>query len=397
MRRGLTLGGALLSSLLMLSGASAQETKGLSPGVLSLDSSVGVLDKAIEDGKSSIEKALGISISGFLDTSYTYSTNYPRSLSNISGRYFDKDHNKVVFNTFNLTLEKPEKDWGVGFKVVGDFGRMAELLREATFWSDRLGDEPSAELREAFVTTTIPIGEGLAIKGGLFVTPLGTEIIPAPNAYNDNISRSFAFNFGVPLRHLGVLLSYPLLKVLTISAGPVTGWDNPHDQNDGVSFLGGVAFTPMDSFALASNVVYGAEQRDRSGPKRFAWSSVATIKPFDPLVVYLEYVYGFEEFKAAKDGSWHGLAAIGSYGWTDRFSTALRGEVFFDNNGSRTAFGRDVDLGEITLTAAYKFTSKLLGRVEVRQDWSDKAFYQRGRTRADENQTTFALQAIYTF
>jgi hypothetical protein len=377
---------------------SAQEAKGLAPGVLSLDSSVGVLDKAIEDGKSSIEKALGISISGFLDTSYTYSTNYPKSLSNISGRYFDKDHNKVIFNTFHLAVEKPEKDWGVGFKLSGDFGRAGELLREATFWSNHLNDEPSAELREAFITTTIPVGEGLAVKGGLFTTLLGTEIIPAPNAYNDNISRSFAFNFGVPLRHLGILFSYPLLKVLTINAGPVTGWDNPHDQNDGVSFLGGVTFTPVDSFALASNLVYGAEQVNTSGPKRFAWSTVATIKPFDPLVVYLEYVYGFEEFKAAKDGSWHGLAAIGSYGWTDRFSTALRGEVFFDNNGSRTAFGRDVNLGEITLTAAYKFTAKLLGRAEVRQDWADKSFYQRGRApRADENQTTFALQAIYTF
>jgi hypothetical protein len=233
------------------------------------------------------------------------------------------------------------------------------------------------------VTTTIPIGAGLAVKGGLFVTPLGTEIIPAPNSYNDNISRSFAFNFAVPLRHLGVLLTYPIHKMLTISAGPVTGWDSPHDINNAPTLLAGLNFTPADSFALASNLTHGAEQLGRSGPKRFTWSNVATIKPMDALALYLEYTYGSEEFKAAKDASWHALSAIGSYGWIDRFSTALRGEIFLDNNGYRT--GLDQTLGELTFTAAYKFTAKLLGRAEVRQDWSDSPAFRKGNLFFAEN------------
>ncbi|MBI1994811.1 MAG: outer membrane beta-barrel protein, partial [Deltaproteobacteria bacterium] len=138
----------------------AQDAKGLAPGWLSLDSSVGLLDKKVEDGKSVLEKALTISISGFLDTSYTWSSNHPAAAfdRDISGRYFDQDHNDIVFNHFNLTLEKPEKDWGVGLKLVADFGRTAELLREATFYGVNKakgagnGGEPSAELREAFLT-----------------------------------------------------------------------------------------------------------------------------------------------------------------------------------------------------------------------------------------------------
>src|SRR5438093_4779020 len=84
--------------------------KPLGPGWLSLDGSVGLLDKRIEDGKSALEKALfGTSISGFLDTSWTWSSNRPRGAfdRDISGRYFDQDHNDIVFNDFNLTLEKP--------------------------------------------------------------------------------------------------------------------------------------------------------------------------------------------------------------------------------------------------------------------------------------------------
>jgi len=155
MKNGFRLFIAALGIVSLVSGTSvAQDDKPLGPGWLSLDSSVGLLDKGIADGKGSLEKALGISVGGFLDTSYTYSSNRPKSPSNISGRYFDKDQNKVVFNNFHLFVEKPEKDWGVGFRVSGDFGRTGELLREATLWSRNLHRESSAELREAYLTTT---------------------------------------------------------------------------------------------------------------------------------------------------------------------------------------------------------------------------------------------------
>ncbi len=85
--------------------------KPLGPGWLSLDSSVGVLDAKIADGKVALQNALwGINISGFFDTSWTFSTNHPGSLfaHNITGRYFDQDNNQIVFNDFNITLDKPE-------------------------------------------------------------------------------------------------------------------------------------------------------------------------------------------------------------------------------------------------------------------------------------------------
>lgn len=375
------------------------QEKKLAPGWLSLDGSVGLLDQEIEQGKSAVEKALGITIGGFLDTSYTWSSNRPRSPSNIAGRYFDKDHNKIVFNNFNVTLEKPEKDWGVGFKLVGDFGRTGELLREATFWGPTLNRESSAELREAFLTFTLPLGEGLQVKAGKFVTLLGTEILPAPGAYNDNISRSFLFNFAVPLTHTGMLLSYPLHKTLSVSIGPVTGWDSTRDINGQPSVLGAITFTPAGIFSLTSSAIYGPEQRHNSGSKRFTWSNVATLKPMEPLTLLLEYTYGREEkvTPSLRDAKWQGLGAIASYNWTDRFNTALRGEVFVDDDGVRTGFGRDFSLVEITLTGSYKFTKMLLGRVEVRQDWADRRFFQRRATGADKEQTTFAIQAMYTF
>jgi hypothetical protein len=381
------------------------QDKPLGAGWLSLDNSVGVLDKRIADSKSALEGALGVGISGFLDTSYQWSSNHPKNPRNITGRYFDKDYNKLVFNNFHVAVEKPEKDWGVGFRLSGDFGRTGELLREATLWGKSLHDEPSAEVREAYLTTTIPIGEGIGVKGGLFVTPLGTEILPNPGAYNDNFSRSFLFNFAIPLRHLGVLFSYPIVKTFSVNVGVVTGWDNPRDNNQQPSFIGGIGFTPTEQFALASNVIYGAEQRSNNGDQRFTMSHVATMKPFDPLALILEYTYGREEnasLGGTRDAVWQGVAGIASYGWTDRFTTALRGEYFHDRDGARLGGNfagthAKNSVAEATLTGSYKFTKMLLGRVEVRQDWSDEAFYKKGASSADKNQTTLAGQLIYTF
>jgi len=127
----------------------------------------------------------------------------------------------------------------------------------------------------------------------------------------------------------------------------------------------------------------------------------------DPLIILFEYTLGHEKNAPTPTGKqdawWHSIAGIASYGWTDRFTTAARAEAFIDSQAARTggfaATGpvSHVNLGEITLTAAYKFTAKLLGRAEIRQDWADKRVFLRGNTAADKAQTTLALQAIYGF
>ena len=383
------------------------EEKPLGPGWLSLDCCVGPLDNAIANGKGAVEKALGISISGFLDSAYNWSSNHPHSPTDISGRIFNKDYNRIEFNNFNLTLDKPEKDWGVGFHLSGMFGREAELLRESTLWGKNFHKEPSAELFESYVTTTIPVGEGLQFKGGLFVTLLGAEIISQPGSYNYNITNSFDFFYAIPFRHLGGLFTYPVLKTLSVTGGLVTGWDDPHDNNHVPSFLGGVNFTPADSFALASSLVVGPEQRNNNGRQRVTWSNVATIKPMDSLTLLLDYTFGAEAKAPTPTGNrqsyWHTISGVASYDWTDRFSTALRAEAFLDLQAART-FGfaatktiHNVALGEFTLTGTYKFTKMLLGRAEVRQDFANRAVFQRGSGNADANQTTMAVQMLYQF
>jgi hypothetical protein len=125
------------------------------------------------------------------------------------------------------------------------------------------------------------------------------------------------------------------------------------------------------------------------------------------LTILLEYTLGGESSAptptGTQDAYWHALAAIASWGWTDRFTTALRGEVFFDNQGART-FGlaattpqHNATLGELTLTSSYKFTKMLMGRAELRQDFANHGVYKVGKTGADSQQTTIGMQLLYTF
>ena len=144
--------------------------KPLGPGWMSLDSSVGVVDNWIALNKSAVENAIGIGISGYFDTSYIWSSNLSqKSRPESAVDILISDQNKVEFNSFHIALDKPEKDWGVGFHLSCDFGRTGALLREATLWGKTLHDGTSAEVREAYITTTIPVGEGIQFKGGLFV------------------------------------------------------------------------------------------------------------------------------------------------------------------------------------------------------------------------------------
>jgi len=241
----------------------------------------------------------------------------------------------------------------------------------------------------------------------LFVTLLGAEIISQPGSYNYNITNSFDFFYAIPFRHLGGLFTYPVLKTLSVTGGLVTGWDDPRDNNHVPSFLGGVNFTPADSFALASSLVVGPEQKGNDGRQRVTWSNVATIKPMDSLTLLLDYTFGAEAKAPTPTGNrqsyWHTLSGVASYDWTDRFGTALRAEMFLDPQAART-FGfaattpiHNVALGEFTLTGTYKFTKMLLGRAEVRQDFANRAVFQRGSSKADANQTTLALQMLYQF
>jgi hypothetical protein len=190
---------------------------------------------------------------------------------------------------------------------------------------------------------------------------------------NPNFSRSFLFGYAIPFTHTGGLISYPITDKLSVTGGPVIGWDNFKDNNGDPSYMGNVTWTATDQLTLAGNGIFGPEQTHRVGPKRAVGDLIATIKATDKLTFVLNYDYGHENdvVGGTRPAMWQGFAAIGSYAFTDRCSAALRGEWFEDHNGARTGIRQD--LWETTLDAKYLITQHLWWRLEYRHDESDKS------------------------
>ena len=68
-------------------------------------------------------------------------------------------------------------------------------------------------LQQAYLTAVLPVGAGLTVDVGKFVTHMGNEVIESKD--NWNYSRSFLFAYAIPYYHTGIRLTYPLASTLS--------------------------------------------------------------------------------------------------------------------------------------------------------------------------------------
>jgi hypothetical protein len=239
------------------------------------------------------------------------------------------------------------------------------------------------DLQEAYLSATLPLGSGLTVKGGKFVTLLGYEVIESPN--NPNFSRGYLFELAVPLTHTGGLLSYTFTDWFNVTAGVVLGWDDSKNVNDAVSATGQFAFTPLKDLTANLNWIVGPEQIDNDSRVRYVLDWVLNYTGFKGWTLGLNVDYGHEDREAFieslgtrrdTDATWWGWAAYVAYDWTDSFRTALRQEFFRDADGARSGFGSALDLWSTTATAQYKIWKGLVGRLEYRHDDADEKVFR---------------------
>lgn len=94
----------------------------------------------------------------------------------------------------------------------------------------------------------VAVGD-LSVKAGKFFTPIGYEVIAAP----DNFFYSHAFTQynSEPFTHTGVLGSYGMSDAVTVYSGWTLGWDSGFDSaaNDGSAYLGGLGIGLTDNIS----------------------------------------------------------------------------------------------------------------------------------------------------
>jgi hypothetical protein len=384
------------------------------PDMSGLQSRLDALEAAIK------KNPFGLTIGGMVVGSYMYDLNDPQqgNSNTVRDRAFDKDHNTFSLDLFQLQVSRAPGENGVGFVTKVNFGKVAERMAADWDGDGTIGnvaeEQNSIELEEAYITYNFPGLPDLQLKGGKFVTMHGSEVIESP--LNPNISRSLAFSFAIPFTHTGLMMSYAISPQFKISGGVVNGWDNVIDSNDGKSFMGGVAFAPVEQFSLALQGMYGAEQPNRGDSKRGLVDFVATIKPVENLALILNYDYGNETdlgppagakgffTKGNNTAEWNAFSGIVTYDLPDALAVpigwAVRGEYFDDSDSTRLpfgTFGQDQHSWEVTGTFKVVLAEGLMARAEYRYDKTKHPVFLRNVGGVQEDQHTLAAELSYVF
>jgi Putative beta-barrel porin-2, OmpL-like. bbp2 len=308
-----------------------------------------------------------------------------------------------TFNMAELSVKKEPSDrYPFGFGLVLTGGDDAQKNHAIGIFRDEddvfpFDDTDKFDVQEAYLSVRLPLGSGLTVKGGKFVTLLGYEVIESPS--NLNASRGLLFTLAIPLTHVGGLFSYGVTDWLSVTAGPVLGWDVADDNNSAPSGIGQIAVTPVKDLTTSLNFIIGPEKNDDDSDIRWVLDLVANYTGMKNTVLGFNLDYGHEENAGIGGGDavWWGIAAYAAYDWTEWLRTALRLEYFADEDGARTGID-GLGVWEATATVQFKIWKGLVARLEYRHDDADKrAFKPKGGVFTQKQQDTFAISVYYTF
>lgn len=341
-------------------------------------------------------KVSDLTLSGYVDVSYTNLSGSGLFTSGTANRVFDRERNSANLQMVDLSIAYQPKD-GIGAFVQLSAGNDADVIAAAGTRNDDQFDVQEAYLQFAKGPFTLVTGK--------FATLHGAEVIESHA--NVNFSRSILFGYAIPFTHTGLRLNYDPGKTVKFSVGVNNGWDvvkesaatnraTNGEHADGKTFEFSVTATPIKPLILMATVMTGDEAGAVVG-RRDLLDVVVTYNRTDKLAFIVNYDYAKQEgaVVASADAKWSGLAGYVTYKINDKWRVAGRAEYFDDKNGYRT--GVVQKWKENTLTLAYAPSKNTELRGEVRYDFSNvNSFAQTSGTPRD-NQTSFGLQAIYKF
>lgn len=337
-------------------------------------------------------------VNGFFEGSYGYDFNRPLSRTNYL-HVFDFDDNTLKADVFELVLQhaaaKPHES---GFRV--DFaagGSIPRVSAAAGLFRDAAGDAQDFDLQQAYATWVAPIGSGLKLDFGKFVTPAGYEVIEGYDGWNDNASRSLLFGFAIPFTHVGARATATFSPRASAMVMVVNGWDVARDNNTSKTVGMQLALTPVAPLTVYLTGMSGPEETGDNTHLRSLLDAVAVWKPASRVTLVANGDWATEEVAAplGEEANWSGVAGYARLGVTHSFAVTVRGEYFADPDGVRTGTAQFVS--EFTITPEVRLSPNLLVRLDGRRDLSNlEVFDKRGKV-LTTSQPTVLFSAVYAF
>jgi Putative beta-barrel porin-2, OmpL-like. bbp2 len=325
-------------------------------------------------------------LSGFVDVYYDYNSNQPASRTT-AFRNFDINSGQFGLNMIELVADKaPDAAASrVGYHVALGFGQAMNAVNYNELGFDQY-------LKEGYLEYLAPVGKGLQINVGKFVTPAGGEVIETKD--NWNYSRGLLFTLAIPYFHFGASAKYAFNPKFALTGYLVNGWNNSVDNNSGKTTGFSAAWTPNSKFGLVQNYLVGPEQNDENSDFRHLFDTVVTYSLNSKVSLMANYDYG-QDHPGGVSAHWSGIAGYIKYAPNDKWALATRGEYFSDNGGNET--GQTQKLSEFTFTLQRMLASKLMTRLEFRRDMSDQNVFPDHLTGLKDAQNTVTVGMVYAF
>ncbi len=368
-----------------------------------------------------------IGMSGTVDGYYGYNFNHPRTAvpsspsffpSTSTLRAFDGRAEQIALNLFELNFDKAvDPKNPLGFHLAFGYGDAMNVVNSTDPGNTTTGIFFAQYLKEAYFSYLAPLGKGLQVDFGKFVTTNGAEVIETKD--NWNYSRSLLFTFAIPFYHFGLRAKYPINDKVSITGLVVNGWNNIVDNNTGKTFGVSVVANPTKKVSITQNYYVGPEQFNTNSNWRQLTDTVVTYNPTSKLSLMTNFDYGREKpcnfvsvtnpcpgDNASNPAAWwSGIAQYARYAINDTTAVALRYEYFNDHNNyafngfctpTSCSTGRGQHVNEGTITLERVLAKHLITRWEYRGDVSNLRTFTKG-TRSFKSQSTATVGLIYVF
>jgi Putative beta-barrel porin-2, OmpL-like. bbp2 len=333
----------------------------------------------------------GASVSGFVDTYYAYNLNQPASQTNTL-RSFDARSNEFALNLIELNLDKPPDPTNsrLGYHLGLGFGQAMNAINA----TDPAGLGFAQYLKEAYISYLAPVGKGLQVDVGKFVTPHGAEVIETKD--NFNYSRGLLFSYAIPYYHYGARAKYTFSDKYSVTGFLVNGWNNIYDNNTGKTFGVTFGWNPTKKLSIAQGYMAGPETAGTNAHWRQLSDTVVTYSPTSRLTTMFNIDYGRGDHITGipTEVFWSGIAAYVKYAFNERYALATRYEYYNDHDGFTT--GTAQHLNEFTGTFERIVAHHLVTRLEFRHDMSNRPVFTKAKTPVP-GQNTMAAGLVYSF
>src|SRR6266550_530541 len=298
----------------------------------------------------SIASLLGpTSVSGFVDTYYNYNSNQPSWRTN-GFRSFDVASNQFALNLVELVVDKTPDPANsrTGYHIALGFGQAINAVNG----SDPGGLGFDQYLKEAYFSYLAPVGKGLQIDAGKFVTPHGAEVIETKDDWN--YSRGLLFSYAISYFHSGLRAKYAL--------NDNSNWRQLWDTV--------ITYSPTSKLSFTVNGDYGR------GDHPILATSPTLI--FGPKPVF-----------------WTGVAGYVKYALNDKYTVVSRYEYYDDHDGFTT--GTPQHFNGITGTFQRTIASHIMSRLEFRHDMSNLPTFVKGNGLPITAQNTMTAGLVFMF